>query len=180
MLLHEPDHRASRKTEHAGIPIEASGRDIVLGARKIRLFDESNHICPLGLDVAVAGFRIFRLMPNVTSLPLRSKFDGLHRSFPKRIEIADHMVGGEQQDDRVIAIHLLDMKRRNRRGSSRIAPSRLEQVGALQVRAQPISRYSSSVLKKSSRLVIVRSARRPAGRPLAGTRAEAGSCHPPA
>ena len=126
-------HGASGEAEHATVPVEAPGGQVLLRRGQIGFFDELEHglnVPPeLGhLDIAEAGFRAGGLDAEhhqLASLGLADGFEGIgHESFG----VGNQVVGGQHQHDSVVAVGGLAVQRRQCNGGGGVATLGFEQV----------------------------------------------------
>ena len=107
MLLQFLEKAARQKQEHAAVP-QVAVRYVLLSSGGVRLLGEAGNPPAAvreviaGLDVAIAGFCGARRDPERDQISLAGEFRGRCDGLTQRGFVSDDMVGGENQQARVV------------------------------------------------------------------------------
>jgi hypothetical protein len=120
--------------EHAAVPQVLAAGEVLGGALRVRLFDESPHAAHraggerfTGANVAVGGFRARRLHAESDQLPAARGGQTLLDGASKRWRVRNHVVRRQHQQHGIVIAAREAAQRRQRHRRCGVAPGRLEQ-----------------------------------------------------
>ena len=128
VLRHFAQHDAGPKAEHAGVPQEVAGGDVLVRGGKVGFLDEAFDGVALRFDIAIAGFGAIGADAEGDEFALCSELHGAGNSLRKGSLVGDEVIGGEHQQAGIFAVRCGNLQGRSRDGGGGVAPERFEDV----------------------------------------------------